>query len=513
MGYCTAALYAEMLFLSRGYPSQMDDQSAQRRRKLEALRERGINPYPNDFKPDHLAIQIHRAHADQDNEALSKLSITYRLAGRVMAVRMFGKAAFLKLSDRSGTIQVMVQENILGNEAFEIFKKFIEVGDLIGIVGKPVRTRTNELSIQAEELCIVTKSLRPLPEKWHGLTDVEIRYRQRYVDLMVNPDVREIFRLRANTLRLIRAFFDSRDFLEVETPMMHSLAGGATARPFITHHNALDMDLYLRVAPELFLKRLLVGGLERVYEVNRNFRNEGVSTRHNPEFTMLEFYQAYATYQDLIILTEELMASLVQDLKGKQTLSYQGVEINFKPPYRQVTVREALAEHVRVPPDKLADAAFVRALADKLDVPYAPDWTSGKVLMALFEEKVEAQLVQPTFVCDFPLDLSPLSRKKEGAPELVDRFELYIAGREIANAFSELNDPDDQRERFNQQMNAKASGDEEAMPYDEDYIRALEYGMPPAGGEGIGIDRLVMVLADVPSIRDVILFPLLRPER
>lgn len=305
----------------------MDDQNAQRRRKLEALRERGVNPYPNDFKPDHVTIQVHRAHAEQDNEALSKLNITYRLAGRVMAMRMFGKAAFLKLSDRSGTIQVMAQEDILGNEAFEVFKKCIEVGDLIGIVGKPVRTRTNELSIQAEQLRILTKSVRPLPEKWHGLTDVEIRYRQRYVDLMVNPEVREIFRLRAHTLRLIRAFFDNRDFLEVETPMMHSLAGGATARPFITHHNALDMDLYLRVAPELFLKRLLVGGLERVYEVNRSFRNEGVSTRHNPEFTMLEFYQAYATYQDLITLTEELLASLVQELKGTSTVPFQGVEI------------------------------------------------------------------------------------------------------------------------------------------------------------------------------------------
>jgi lysyl-tRNA synthetase class 2 len=491
----------------------MDDHSAQRRRKLELLRERGINPYPNDFKPDHLIIQVHQAHGNQDNEALSKLDIRYRLAGRVMAVRMFGKAAFLKLNDRSGTIQVLVQENILGNETFEVFKKCVEVGDLIGIMGKPVRTRTNELSIQAEELRIVAKSLRPLPEKWHGLTDVEIRYRQRYVDLMVNPEVREVFRLRANALRLIRAFFDRHDFLEVETPMMQSQAGGATARPFVTHHNALDMDLYLRVAPELFLKRLLVGGLERVYEVNRNFRNEGVSTRHNPEFTMLEFYQAYATYQDLIVLTEELLALLAQELKGSTTVSFQGVAINFKPPYRRVTVREALSEQLQVSLSQLADQAFVRALADKFNVPYNPDWPVGKVLMALFEEKVEASLVQPTFVCDFPLDVSPLARKKQGAPELVDRFELYIAGREIANAFSELNDPDDQRERFVQQMNAKASGDEEAMPYDEDYIRALEYGMPPAGGEGIGIDRLVMVLADVPSIRDVILFPLLRPER
>jgi len=485
----------------------------QRRKKLKGLREQGINPYPNDFRPENTASQIHAAHGEQSAEELEKAGARYSIAGRVMALRSFGKVAFIKLSDRSGAIQVVVEKQALGDEVFGVFKKFVEVGDIVGAAGPPMRTRTGELSIHAGELKLLTKSLRPLPEKWHGLKDVEIRYRRRYLDLTVNRDVAEVFALRAKIIRHVRTFLEDRGFLEVETPMMHSLAGGATARPFVTHHNALDMELFMRVAPELFLKRLLVGGLERVYELNRCFRNEGISTQHNPEFTMIEFYQAYATYTDLMDLTEELICSLADAVLGTRQLSYQGQTIELNPPFKRVSVHQALAEALSVSAETLDDEQELRKLAERHEVAVADDWPAGKVLMTLFEEKVEPGLVQPTFIMDFPLDVSPLSRKKEGREDLVDRFELYVAGREMANAFSELNDPDDQRERFKAQMEAKAQGDDEAMPYDEDYVRALEYGMPPAGGEGIGIDRLVMLLADVPSIRDVILFPLLRPER
>jgi lysyl-tRNA synthetase class 2 len=494
-------------------PDNPEEQVEQRRRKQKGLREQGINPYPNDFHPQNIAEQVHAAHCEQSAEELEKIDTQYSIAGRVMALRSFGKVAFIKVCDRSGAIQVVVEKNALGEEIFGVFKKFVEVGDIVGAAGPPMRTRTGELSIHAQELKLLTKSLRPLPEKWHGLKDVEIRYRRRYLDLTVNRDVADVFVLRAKIIRHIRSFLEERGFLEVETPMMHSLAGGATARPFVTHHNALDMELFMRVAPELFLKRLLVGGLERVYELNRCFRNEGISTQHNPEFTMIEFYQAYATYTDLMELTEELICSLADEVKGARKLAYQGQEIELNPPFKRVTVHQALAEALGVSAGDLEGEQALRKLADSHKVAVADDWPAGKVLMTLFEEKVEPNLVQPTFILDFPLDVSPLSRKKEGHQDLVDRFELYIAGREMANAFSELNDPDDQRERFQAQMEAKAQGDVEAMPYDEDYVRALEYGMPPAGGEGIGIDRLVMLLADVPSIRDVILFPLLRPER
>jgi lysyl-tRNA synthetase class 2 len=490
-----------------------EEQVEQRRRKLLGLRQQGINPYPNDFRPENTATQIHAAHHEQSAEELSKVEREYIIAGRVLALRSFGKVAFIKVQDRSGAIQVVVEKNALGEEVFSVFKKFIEVGDIVGASGPPMRTRTGELSVHATKLRLLTKSLRPLPEKWHGLKDVEIRYRRRYLDLTVNREVVGVFMLRARIIRQIRSFLEERGFLEVETPMMHTLAGGAAARPFVTHHNTLDLELFLRVAPELFLKRLLVGGLERVYELNRCFRNEGVSTQHNPEFTMIEFYQAYATYTDLMELTEELICSLADEVKGARKFSYQGQEIELNPPFRRVTVHAALQEALGVSAEVLGDQAAVRKLAEQHQVGVGDDWPPGKVLMALFEEKVEPNLVQPTFVLDFPLEVSPLSRKKEGREDLVDRFELYIAGREIANAFSELNDPDDQRERFRAQMEAKAQGDEEAMPYDEDYVRALEYGLPPAGGEGIGIDRLVMLLTDAASIRDVILFPLLRPER
>jgi lysyl-tRNA synthetase, class II len=491
----------------------MAEQEDQRRRKLDELRSRDINPFPNDFSIEHQAVQVHEAHEGMEAEALSELDVEYSLAGRIMALRSFGKAAFIKIQDRSGEIQVYLQKNELGDEIWEVFKKCVEVGDLVAVAGSPMRTRTGELSIHAKQLRLVTKSLRPLPEKWHGLKDIEIRYRRRYLDLMVNREVADVFVLRSKILKYLRAFFDERGFLEVETPMMHVLAGGATARPFVTHHNALDMKLFMRVAPELYLKRLLVGGLERVYELNRCFRNEGISTQHNPEFSMLEFYQAYASYEDLMNLTEELLAALTQSLKGGHAIDYQGNSIDMSPPFKRMSVRGALAEVLGVDEERLTDPAFLAGLAEEHEVGISDDWPAGKVLMALFEEKVEPNLIQPTFVYDFPLDVSPLSRKKEDHADLVDRFELYIAGREMANAFSELNDPDDQRARFTAQMEAKAKGDEEAMPYDEDYIRALEYGMPPAAGEGIGIDRLVMLLADVPSIRDVILFPLLKPER
>jgi lysyl-tRNA synthetase class 2 len=494
-------------------PEKREEQVEQRRVKQAALRQAGINPYPNDFKPEHNARDVHSAHSEQDAEALEKVDTVYRVAGRVTALRMFGKAAFIKIFDRSGGIQVYVQKNVLGEEAYQVFKKHVEVGDIVGVVGTPMRTKTGELSLQASECKLLTKSLRPLPEKWHGLTDVELRYRRRYVDLIANREVKDVFVLRSRIVQFLRAFFDQRGFLEVETPMMHQLAGGATARPFVTHHNALGMELFMRVAPELHLKRLLVGGLERVYELNRCFRNEGISTQHNPEFTMLEFYQAYATYDDLMDLTEELLSKLVSEIRGGPVTTYQGQEISFEAPFKRLTIHQALCEALQVDESVLNDSGALCDLAKRHGLEDPADRTHGQLLMDLFEEKVERDLIQPTFVTDFPLEVSPLSRKKEGAEHLVDRFELYIAGRELANAFSELNDPDDQRERFAAQMEAKRKGDQEAMPYDEDYVRALEYGMPPAAGEGIGIDRLVMLLADAPSLRDVILFPLLRPEK
>ncbi|MBN2495632.1 MAG: lysine--tRNA ligase [Deltaproteobacteria bacterium] len=490
----------------------MDEQSQQRRRKLDRLREAGVNPYANDFTPRDLTAQVHAAYAEKDAQALEGVEQRHCLAGRITALRSFGKAAFFALQDRSGKLQVFVQKERLDEASFAIFKQCVEVGDIVGVVGRPMRTRTGELSILAEQLRLLTKALRPLPEKWHGLRDVEIRYRRRYLDLIANPEVRRVFELRARAIRFLRDFLDQRGFLEVETPMMSVLAGGATARPFVTHHNALDLNLFMRVAPELYLKRLLVGGLERVYELNRCFRNEGISTQHNPEFTMLEFYQAYATYTDLMELSEQMLCGLVSDLLGSSRLSCQGRPIELRPPFRRVSVHAALAAALDVDEERLWDEREVGRLAAQRSVELPPDWGLGKRVMALFEALVEPELLEPTFVCDFPLEISPLSRKKEGRGDLVDRFELYIAGREVANAFSELNDPDDQRQRFEQQMREKAAGDEEAMPFDEDYILALEHGMPPAAGEGIGIDRLVMLVAEAASIRDVILFPLLRPE-
>jgi lysyl-tRNA synthetase class 2 len=480
-----------------------------RKDKIEALTASGVEAYPNDAKVTHLSAELHAAFGQMDNEALEKVTERFAIAGRVMAIRNFGKGAFIAIQDRKGRIQAFIRKDRLGDELFALFKT-IDVGDIVHLAGRVIKTRTGELTVEAEGLRLLTKCLRPLPEKWHGLTDVEIRYRQRYLDLVVNPKVKDVFEARSRIIRFIRTFLHDRDFLEVETPMMQPMAGGAMAKPFKTHHNALGQDLYLRIAPELYLKRLVVGGMERVFELNRNFRNEGVSTLHNPEFTMIEFYMAYATYEDLMTLTEEMITSLVRDLFGTLKIAYQGTELDFTPPWRRVSVREALVRYAGLDPASLEDRDKALREAAKRGLLFEDREPLGKILMAIFDETVEEKLIQPTFVTGYPLEVSPLSRKNTQNPEIVDRFELYIHGREIANAFSELNDPADQKNRFLMQLEQREAGDEEAHGMDEDYIRALEYGMPPTAGEGIGIDRLVMLLTDSPSIRDVILFPHLR---
>lgn len=481
----------------------------QRRRKVNALWAAGINPYPNDFKPEHTAADLQAQFGEC--EQIDAPDANYVLAGRIIARRSFGKAAFIQLQDRTGRIQVYVRKDDLGEEAFAQFESF-DIGDIIGAAGFPFRTKTGELSVHARSVRLLVKSLLPLPEKFHGLTDVETRYRQRYVDLIVNPEVRELFVKRSRIVNLIRSFMNSRDFLEVETPMMQQIPGGATARPFVTHHNALDMQLYLRVAPELYLKRLVVGGFERVFEINRNFRNEGISVRHNPEFTMMEFYQAYATYEDLMDFTEELFCHVAQEVLGTLEFSYQGVPISFQRPWRRLTVKEAILEYGDIELKQLEDRDLALAYARSIGLDLPEEIGYGKLMMEIFEEVAEHKLLQPTFVTAYPTEVSPLSRKNDQDPYIVDRFELMIAGREIANAFSELNDPVDQKERFLAQVAEKDKGDEEAHYMDEDYVRALEYGLPPTAGEGIGIDRLVMLLTDSASIRDVILFPQLRKE-
>lgn len=479
-----------------------------RREKIESLKAEGIELYPNDVKVSDTAAGILARLGGLDNDALSRISDRFSLAGRMMAIRDFGKGAFVSLQDRTGRIQVFLRKDRLGEKTFSLFKK-LDVGDIVYVAGKAFRTRTNELTIDADEFRLLSKAVRALPEKWHGLTDTEVRYRQRYLDLIVNPKVADVFKKRSRIIEIIRQFMKERDFLEVETPMMQYMAGGAAARPFKTYHNTLDMEFYLRIAPELYLKRLLVGGMERVYEINRNFRNEGVSSSHNPEFTMMEFYLAYATYEDLMVMTEELITRICLELFGSLKITYQGQELDFSRPWRRFTVKEALVEFGGVEPTVLEDrnkaVAYAKSL--KLDV---DDMPLGKVIMALFDETVEPNLVQPTFITGYPVEVSPLARRNASDPSLVDRFELYIAGKEIANAFSELNDPVDQRERFLMQLKEREAGDEEAHGMDYDYIRALEYGMPPAAGEGIGIDRLVMILTDSASIRDVILFPHMR---
>jgi lysyl-tRNA synthetase, class II len=484
----------------------------QRRTKAEELAHLKVPLYGNAFRPAHQIREIMAESERVTPETSPDTGPRYRMAGRIVALRKFGKATFLQLQDESGRIQVYVKKETIGDEQYAIFQKF-DLGDIAGFSGGLFRTKTGELTVHAEEARLVTKSLRPLPEKFHGLTDVETRYRQRYVDLMVNPEVRETFRRRVEIVQLVRDFLVNRGFLEVETPMMQPIAGGATARPFKTHHNALGIDLYLRIAPELYLKRLLVGGFEKVFEINRNFRNEGLSTRHNPEFTMLEFYQAYATYEDLMDLTEEMISWIAAEVTGSMIISYQGLEVDLTPPWHRFTLDQALVEVGGLDPGLLDDPDKLKALARSRGIELQPNAGPGKAKTELFELLVEEKLINPTFVTAYPTEVSPLARRNEQNPEVTDRFELFITGREMANAFSELNDPVDQQQRFEKQI-AERGEDEEIFPVlDRDFIRALEYGMPPAAGEGIGIDRLVMLLTDSPSIRDVILFPHLRPER
>ena len=483
----------------------------ERQGKLEKLRRMGIDPYGSRWEVTALAGDLQQQYRDTAAAFFDSEAVAVSLAGRLMTLRDHGKTTFADLKDRTGQIQIYLREDRLGNEAYSLLK-WTDIGDFLGVTGRLFRTRTGELTVAAAEFRLLTKSLRPLPEKWHGLVDVETRYRQRYLDLVANPEVATVFHRRSLLIREVRQFFDQRGFLEVETPMMQAVAGGAAARPFITHHNALDMDLYLRIAPELYLKRLLVGGLERVYEINRNFRNEGIDTRHNPEFTMLEFYQAYADYHDLMILTEEFLPHLCRVLLGGEELTYQGVRINLSPPWPRLTVVEALRKVGGIPEEDLEGAERLRAVAAHRGIPVQAGWGWGKLVDALMAHLVEPHLVQPTFLLDFPLELSPLARSQPDDPRLAQRFELFVAGLELANAYTELNDPQEQRQRLEEQLRAREGGDEEAHRMDEDFVRALEYGMPPAAGEGIGIDRLVMLFADSPSIRDVILFPQLRPK-
>ena len=494
------------------------DERDRRRANHEALRALGVQPYPARFDQSDSVSAIVDMHGDRSGKELEDERPGTITAGRVMAIRSFGKANFLVLSDGKSRVQVYVREDSLDNARdFELFG-LLDVGDLVGVEGRVFRTRTDELTVWAEHLEFLAKSFEALPEQWYD-TDVETRYRQRYVDLIVNPVSRQVFETRSRVVRAIRRFLDARGYLEVETPMMQPMAGGALARPFVTHHNALDLPLYLRVAPELYLKRLVVGGMERVYEINRNFRNEGISTRHNPEFTMLEFYEAYSDYEKLMALTEELIGAVADEVLETRECDYAGTTVSLRAPFRRLRLRkavcDALSERLRdesVSEDDLRDLATVTELARSLDVEVAPDAGPGKVTFALFEALCEDSLVQPTFVHDFPTEVSPLSKQCPGDADTVERFELYIAGMEIANAFSELNDPAEQRRRFEAQRQARRAGDEEAHAMDEDYIRALEHGLPPTGGEGVGIDRLVMLFTGSRSIRDVILFPLLRPQ-
>ena len=498
-----------------------NEQVALRREKLAALREGG-NPYPNDFRPTAAAADIRAECEGLDDDALASRSRRYRIAGRMMSRRVMGKASFAHVQDGSGRLQLYLRRDDLPEGAYRDFRRG-DIGDLVGAEGVAFRTRTGELSLRVEGLRLLAKALRPLPEKFHGLTDREMRYRRRYVDLIMNEETRETFRTRTRVVDFVRRFFAERGFLEVETPMMQPLAGGAVARPFETWHHALGMPLFLRIAPELYLKRLVVGGFERVFEINRNFRNEGLSTRHNPEFTMLEFYQAYADYRELMDLTEDLLRSLAAAEAGRRreggdggeaeaVVEWQGHRIDFRPPFERLSVRDAVLRHAPgIGPEDLDDPDRIREAARARGIALGDEAGPGKALVELFEHAVEPRLIAPTFITRYPTEVSPLSRRSDDDPEVADRFELFIGGREIANGFSELNDPDDQAERFRDQARQRSGGDDEAMVYDEDYVTALEYGMPPTAGEGIGIDRLVMLFTGVASIRDVILFPHLRP--
>jgi lysyl-tRNA synthetase class 2 len=483
----------------------------ERRAKLKALRERG-SAFPNDFRRTHLAADLHQACAGKENAELEAAPAHAAVAGRMMLKRVMGKASFATLQDMSGRIQIYVTRDAVGEAGYEAFKHW-DLGDILGAEGTLFRTKTGELSIKVNGVRLLTKSLRPLPEKFHGLADQEQKYRQRYLDLITNEDARRVFVVRSRTVQAIREFLVRHGYLEVETPMMHPIPGGATARPFVTHHNALDMRLYLRIAPELYLKRLVVGGFEKVFEINRNFRNEGISTRHNPEFTMLEFYEAYRDYRFLMDFTEQMLREVAQRVLGTTRITYQGREMDLAKPSPRLTVLQAIrAHHPQYSEAQLGDRAFLVDWFERNKVPYKAGDGLGGLQLTFFEETTEDKLFQPTYIVDYPAEVSPLARRSERAPEIAERFELYIAGREIANGFSELNDPEDQAARFLEQARRKDAGDQEAMHYDADYIRALEHGLPPAAGEGVGIDRLVMLLTDSPSIRDVILFPQLRPE-
>jgi lysyl-tRNA synthetase class 2 len=483
----------------------------ERRAKLKALRGEG-NAFPNDYRRTHLAGDLHEACAGKTNEELEPAAMRAAVAGRMVLKRVMGKASFATIQDMSGRIQLYVTRDGLGEAAYEAFKHW-DLGDILGAEGTLFRTKTGELSIKVARLRLLAKSLRPLPEKFHGLSDQEQKYRQRYLDLITNEDTRRVFAVRSKAIQAIRDFFVTRGYLEVETPMMQPLPGGAAARPFVTHHNALDMQLYLRIAPELYLKRLVVGGLEKVFEINRNFRNEGISTRHNPEFTMLEFYEAYQDYTYLMDLTEQLLREVALKAVGRTSLSYQGEGIDLARPFDRLTMAQAITHYnPHYPLHELEKPEYLRVALAPFDVEVFPTDGVGLLQLKLFEQTTESKLVQPTFIIAQPTDVSPLARRNDANPTVTDRFELFITGREMANGFSELNDPEDQAERFRQQADAKAAGDEEAMFYDADYVRALEHGLPPTAGEGVGIDRLVMLLTDSPSIRDVILFPQMRPE-
>jgi lysyl-tRNA synthetase class 2 len=493
-------------------PKQDENQIvAERRAKLKALREAG-NAFPNDFRRDRLAGELHAGYGDKSNEELEPAHIQVAVAGRMMLKRVMGKASFATIQDMSGRIQLYITRDEVGESVYEQFKHW-DLGDIIGAQGTLFRTRAGELSVKVRNLRLLSKSLYPLPEKFHGLADQEQRYRQRYLDLITNPESQRVFTMRSRIIQTMREFFVSRGYLEVETPMMQAIPGGAAARPFVTHHNALDMQLYLRIAPELYLKRLVVGGMEKVFEINRNFRNEGISTRHNPEFTMLEFYEAYQDYHYLMDLTEVLLREVARSAMGGTTLTYQGETIDLGKPFDRLTMAQAIAKYnPRYPLHELDKPEYLRVALAPFDVEIFPTDGVGILQLKLFEQTTESKLIQPTFIVAHPTDVSPLARRNDANPTVTDRFELFITGREMANGFSELNDPEDQAARFRAQAEAKAAGDEEAMFYDADYIRALEYGLPPTAGEGIGIDRLVMLMTDSPSIRDVILFPQMRPE-
>jgi lysyl-tRNA synthetase class 2 len=495
-----------------------DDQQEQRRANFDQLVKLGVDPYPHAFERTHTVHDLVTQFGEKTGPELEAPKVETATAGRILAMRSFGKANFLVISDGQSRIQIYIRQDSLPERAFQIFK-LLDFGDFIGVSGHLFRTRTNELTIWASGLEFLTKCFLPLPEKWHGLSDVETRYRQRYLDLIVNPDARRVFEVRSRVLAALRTFLNARGYLEVETPMMQPIAGGALARPFVTHHNALDMQLFLRIAPELYLKRLTAGGIERVYEINRNFRNEGISTQHNPEFTMLEFYQAYSDYQALMVMTEEMLSTVAREAIGTDQVTFGEDRISMAPPYRRVSLREGAREAasaklaVSVTEADLRQGDTASALARRLGIEVNDAWGPGKVTTEIFERLNEGGLIQPTFVYDFPTEVSPLSKQKPDDPETVERFELYVGGFEVANAFSELNDPAEQRRRFEAQLSDRASGNLEAHAMDEDYIRALEYGLPPTAGEGVGIDRLVMLLTNSPSIRDVILFPLMRARK